>query len=143
MNTFGERKTAHVFGAVSVEDAELSFKFADVFNGDSFLEFLQQLVERCGRRKLFLILDNGPCHNLTAKGKGWLAENGHRIALCRLPPYSPEFNPMEGIWKATKKMATHNAFHRTVEERDSALRRTFGRFRREPELISGQVERYR
>jgi len=104
---------------------------------------LQQLVERWARRKLFLILDNGPRYNLAAKGKAWLDENQDRIVLHRPPPYSPEFNPMEGLWNTTKKMATHNTFHTTVAARDSALRRTFGRFRREPELISGQVERYR
>ncbi len=94
-------------------------------------------------RKVFLILDNGPCHNLTSRGKTWLADHSHRIELHRLPPYPPEFNPVEGVWKTTKKMATHNTFHRTVEARDSALRRIFSRFRREPELISGYVERYR
>ena len=66
----------------------------------------------------------------------------HRIELHRLPPYSPEFNPMEGVWKATKKMTTHNCFHKTVEARDSALRQTFSRFRREPSLIAGHVARF-
>jgi transposase len=143
VGTYGERKTAHVYGAIAVDDAEFTFLFAEVFNGDTFLDFLQQLVMRAGRRKVFLILDNGPCHNLTVRGKAWLAENHHRIELHRLPPYSPEFNPMEGVWKTSKKMATHNSFHKTVEARDSALRRTFGRFRREPALIGGHVERYR
>ncbi len=143
VDTYGERKTAQVYGAIAVEDAEFTFQFAEVFNGDTFLDFLQQLVARAVHRKVFLILDNGPRHNLTAAGKAWLAENRHRIELHRLPPYSPEFNPMEGVWKTSKKMTTHNAFHKTVEARDSALRRTFGRFRREPQLISGHVERYR
>ena len=32
VDTFGMRKTAHVYGAVSVEDARFCFQFADVFN---------------------------------------------------------------------------------------------------------------
>jgi hypothetical protein len=45
--------------------------------------------------------------------------------LHRLPPYSPEFNPTEGVCKTTRKMATHNRFYPTVLERDAALRQTF------------------
>ena len=63
----------------------------------------------------FLITDNGPCHNLNEEGKEWLGENNHRLELHRLPPYSPEFNPMEPVWKVTRKMTTHNRFYRTVQ----------------------------
>lgn len=94
-------------------------------------------------RKIFLILDNGPCHNLDEEGKQWLAENSKRIALFRLPPYSPEFNPVEPIWKTTRKLTTHNRFYRTTDERDSALRKTFARFRRQPSLIAAHVARFR
>ena len=143
VETYGLRKTAHVYGAVSVDEADFAYRFAEVYNGHTFLDFLKQVVEHFSPRKVFLIMDNGPAHNLKPEGKAWLEENGDRIALHRLPPYSPEFNPMEGVWKTTRKMATHNRFHRTVEERDDVLRRTFQQFQTKPELISGQVERMR
>ncbi len=121
VDTFGMRKTAHVFGIVTLERRpRFHYRFAPVFNGLTFLDFLKQLVAR-SRRKLFLIIDNGPCHNLQDDGKRWLAEHRHRLELFRLPPYSPEYNPIEGIWKVTKKRTTHNRFYKTVEERDSAL----------------------
>lgn len=66
----------------------------------------------------------------------------HRIELFRLPPYSPEFNPIEGVWKATKKRTTHNRFFHTTQERDAALASTFKTFRRQPPLIAGHVERF-
>lgn len=142
VDTFGERKTAHVFGAVTIENrARFRFSFAEKFNGSSFLEFLKKLV-RGSRRKIFLIIDNGPCHNLTEEGKAWLKTNGHRIELFRLPPYSPELNGIEGIWKTTKKLTTHNRFYRTTEERDAALMNTFKTFNQEPSLIAGHVARF-
>jgi len=115
--------------------------FADVFNGDTFLRFLMQLVTRT-RRKIFLILDNGSCHNLSDAGKHWLGRNSHRIALFRLPPYSPNFNPTEGAWKETKKRTTHNQFFRTTEERDAALTATFEDFDANPRLLAGHVARF-
>jgi transposase len=142
VDTYGMRKTAHVFGAVSLERRpRFHFQFAEVFNGDTFLLFLKQLV-RASRRKIFLILDNGPCHNLKDDGKAWLGRNAHRIELFRLPPYSPNFNPTEGAWKETKKRTTHNRFFRTTDERDIALVATFHDFNASPELLAGHVARF-
>jgi transposase len=143
VDTFGLRKTAHVFGAVTLERRpRFRFQFAPVFNGLTFLAFLKELVRRNRRRKIFLIIDNGPCHNLDADGKTWLTTHRHRIELFRLPPYSPEFNPIEGVWKVTKKRTTHNRFYRTTKERDTALRATFATFQAKPSLIANHVARF-
>lgn len=136
------RKTAHVFGIVTLEKRPLFLHhFAPVFNARTFLEFLKTVVRR-SRRKMFLIIDNGPCHNLDEEGKQWLAAHRHRIELFRLPPYSPELNPIEGVWKVTKKRTTHNRFYRTTDERDDALRSTFGTFQARPELIANHLARF-
>jgi transposase len=140
--TFGMRKTAHVFGAVSLEaKPRFVHQFAERFSGTTFLDFLKLLVG-CFRRKIFLVIDNGPCHNLDAAGQEWLAVNHHRIELFRLPPYSPEFNPVEGVWKTTKKTTTHNRFFRTTTDRDAALTATFERFNANPASIAGHVARF-
>ena len=140
--TFGMRQTAHIFGAVSLEKRpRLLHQFAQRFNGATFLEFLEHLVGRF-RRKIFLVIDNGPCHNLDAVGKEWLAANRHRIELFRLPPYSPELNPIQGVWKTTKRTTTHNRFFRTTADRDAALTATFERFNAKPASIAGHVARF-
>jgi len=143
VDTFGQRQTAHIFGAISVEpQPRFVYQFAERFNGGTFLAFLKALVLRSPRRKIFLIIDNGPCHCLDEKGKRWLRVHSHRIELHRLPPYSPEFNGIEGVWKQTKKTTTHNRFYRTAEERDAALTATFERYRANPHSIAPQVERF-
>jgi transposase len=141
VDTYGMRKTAHLYGAVSLK-AEGTFRFAPVFNGQTFLWFLQHLVARFPGRKIFLIIDNSPAHQLDDEGKRWLRQNRHRIELHRLPPYSPEFNPMEGIWKVTRKRTTHNRFYATAAERDDALFWTFYAFETQPDLIAPQVARF-
>lgn len=140
--TFGQRKTGHVFGAISLEDAAFHYRFAPVFNGHTFHEFLEQLVAYYDNRKIFLIMDNSPCHWLDDAGKAWLAENQHAIELHRLPPYSPEFNPTEAVWKTTRKLVTHNRFFATVPERDAALTAAFDRFRAEPSQLEAHVARF-
>jgi transposase len=102
----------------------------------------KEVVRRSRRRKTFLIIDNGPCHSLDEDGKLWLASHRHRIELFRLPPYSPEFNPIEGVWKVTKKRTTHNRFYKTTDERDAALCATFATFQAKPTLIANHVARF-
>ena len=143
VDTFGLRKTAHVYGAVSIERRpRFLYQFAEVFNGGTFLGFLKELVRRSRRRKIFLILDNGPCHNLGEAGRAWLDQHHHRVELFRLPPYSPELNGIEGVWKVTKKRTTHNRFYPTTAARDAALVSTFETFKAYPTLIAGHVERF-
>jgi transposase len=143
VDTYGARKTAHVYGAIALHDARFTYQFVPVFNGHTFHEFLRLLVRRYHGRKVFLVIDNAPCHWLDEPGRCWLHDNRHRIELHRLPPYSPEFNPTEGVWKATRKMATHNRFYATVDDRDAALTATFEAFRAAPRLVSPQVARFR
>ncbi len=148
VDTYGKRNTAHVYGAVEVAEApRFHYQFSDVFNGKTFYAFLVALVAAYDAAigkppKLFLIIDNGPCLNLNDEGKAWLAANKERIELHRLPPYSPQFNGIEGCWKTTRRMTTHNAFYATPGDRDAALVRTFERFKAQPALIAGHVRRF-
>lgn len=140
--TRGERKTAHIFGCVTL-DADWIWQFSPVFNGHTFHLFLMALVDHFPNRKLFLIIDNGPWHWLDDAGKAWLGANSHRIELYRLPPYSPEYNPVEGCWKATRRAATHNRWYATPEARDAVLTATFERFKADPSQVEGHVRRFR
>ena len=142
VDTYGQRKTAHVFAAISLGEAHFYYRFAPVFNGHTFLDFLKQLVSRYGGRKIFLVIDNAPYHWLQEDGKVWLKQNQNQIELHRLPPYSPELNPVEGVWKITRKVTTHNRFFDTTKERDAALRKTFTRFQQRPGILLNQVKRF-
>ena len=79
VDTFGQRKTAHIFGAIALHDASFTYRFADVFNGLSFWAFLKDLVAKYAPRKVFLVIDNAPHHNLNAEGKAWLEANRSSI----------------------------------------------------------------
>ena len=40
----------------------------------------------------------------------FLAQHADRLTVHPLPSYSPDYNPMEYLWKKTKKRATHNQY---------------------------------
>jgi hypothetical protein len=65
------------------------------------------LIDRIARREermplTLVVLDNARTHHNIDPEKldEWLVE--HRLVLVHLPPYSPELNPIEVVWKHLK-----------------------------------------
>jgi transposase len=69
-------------------------------NADAFIEFIKRLLVGA-KRKIFLIVDGGSAHR--AKKTKSFAESLHgKLRLFFLPPYSPDRNPDELVWKHVK-----------------------------------------
>ena len=69
-------------------------------NADVFIEFLKRLLVG-ETRTIFLIVDRGPAHR-AKKTKAFVETLGGRLKLFFLPPYSPDRNPDELVWKHLK-----------------------------------------
>jgi transposase len=69
-------------------------------NADVFIEFLKRLLIGA-TRTIFLIVDRGPAHR-AKKTKAFVETLGGRLRLFYLPPYSPDRNPDELVWKHLK-----------------------------------------
>ncbi len=126
------RKSLKVMGAVTVgNDPKFHFRFVPWFNTTTFLTFLDQLLSRYKGKKIHLILDNAKYHKGPDVRK-WLEGKEDRIELHYLPPYSPEFNATEYVWKETRRRTTHNRFFNTLSEFNGRLFRRFNRFQGNP-----------
>jgi transposase len=69
-------------------------------NADVFIEFFRRLMIG-SKNSIFLIVDRGPAH-VAKKTKAFVASLGGRLRLFYLPPYSPDTNPDELVWKHLK-----------------------------------------
>jgi transposase len=69
-------------------------------NSGVFIEFLKRLMVGA-KRKIFLILDRGPAH-ISKKTKAFVATLKDKLRVFYLPPYSPDRNPDELVWKHLK-----------------------------------------
>jgi len=109
----------HVFGAIGVKKRFL--KLSEKINSKKFLAFIKRL--RKNVKKLCIITDNGRWH-LTKEVLSFVKEKN--IVMIRIPPYSPEVNPIEQYWKNNKGyLATKAYFDKKglVREVKSALRK--------------------
>src|SRR5476649_1767161 len=69
-------------------------------NADVFIEFLKRLMVGA-THPIFLIVDRGPAHR-AKKTKAFVETLGGELRLFFLPPYSPDRNPDELVWKHLK-----------------------------------------
>ena len=67
---------------------------------DVLIEFLKRLIAGA-ERTIFLIVDRGPAHR-AKKTKAFVETLGGKLQLFFLPPYSPDRNPDELVWKHLK-----------------------------------------
>ena len=125
------------FGAITIEE-EPSFIFqkANWFNSWTFQGFLEYLLSVYD--KIYLILDNVKYHK--AKDlKPFLKKNKNRLRLFSLPPYSPELNAVEMVWRETKKDATHNRYFRYMRGLTRAIQTQFRIYQNKPRRLSGLI----
>ena len=64
---------------------------------------------------LFLIQDGAKYHTSKAT-KQFFVDHQDRLTVFQLPSYSPDYNPIEYLWRKTKKRATHNKYFETFEK---------------------------
>lgn len=74
---------------------------------DSFIDFLEKVVESNNGKKVFMIVDNLRVHHAKLV-KAWEEEHKDKIKLFYLPPYSPEYNPDEYLNQHYKRNANKN-----------------------------------
>ena len=96
------RQRYNVLGAYDPHGHEYCFLLtADNINQDRLIEFLGLLrVKFPDKNKLYLILDNAS-YNHALRVKAEAKKQG--VILDYLPPYSPNLNPIERLWKFVRK----------------------------------------
>jgi len=113
--TPGKNVKRYVFGALNVRTGRVIHHLAEGKNSAVFIRFLDQLQRTYRRAKvLHVVLDNYIIHKSRAVQR-YLAEAGRRVVLHFLPPYSPNDNPIERLWKQMHDHVTRNHKHRSIE----------------------------
>jgi transposase len=102
-------------------------------NADVFIEFLRRLMVG-SKNKIFLIVDRGPAH-VAKKTKAFVGSVSDRLRLFYLPPYSPDRNPDELVWKHLKADTVGRASITSLEEFKEKVRSSMLSLQRNPAKI--------
>lgn len=100
VRTTGARYRLNMLSAVNRRGKMRFMIEAKGLNADVMCRFLDRLMAG-QKRRVFLILDGHPIHKSARLARKVTGFDG-RLRLFLLPPYSPELNPDEGVWREVK-----------------------------------------
>lgn len=121
--SFSGWKRKHIIGAIELSDLNVVSSEKDKVNGDKIIEFLKVLeASQPTKEKIYLICDNAGYHK-SKKVKAHL-ENS-KIELIFLPPYSPNLNPIERLWKYMHRIVSNNKWYEDFKNFSEAIDKFF------------------
>lgn len=130
-------------GFVIPESGTLCTQQLEWFTFESIIQSLRLFLQTHplkNNQKYYLVMDNAPWHK---KAKRIIKENSagqysdllEKYVFVYMPPYSPDLNPIEQVWRKTRREVTHNRFFASVTDLKNKLIPYFKRFSRPNEFL--------
>ena len=108
------RKRINIIGGLDYKNMKVITTLTEEkCNKYRIVEFLEKIRQEYSDKNIVIILDNAK-YNLaeyTTKFAEW-----YGIELFFLPPYSPNLNLIERLWKFSKKKLVHNKYYEKFKE---------------------------
>lgn len=123
------RQYTYAYGAVSPLDGKSDFLILPSMRTEAFAYFLQELSRRYPDEDIALILDGAASHRTE---KLPIPEN---ITLIALPPYSPQLNPIENLWKVIRERFFPNLDFEHMDDLEENLADTLLHLEQSPSIV--------
>jgi transposase len=141
VKTTGKRKTYKTLGLIEFFSGRLFHQGIDgKFNSDSYQAFLLSGLAKTTEH-LFLIQDGAKYHTSKAT-KQFFAQQTDRLTVFQLPSYSPDYHPIEYLWRKTKKRATHNHYFEQFQEIIDSVEKAWDHFAQHATKVLGLFGKY-
>ena len=106
---------SYAYAAVSVSDGKMDSLVLPHVNTVCMQIFLDEVAERHPKDRIIMITDGAGWHN---SGSLLIPKN---MRLVKLPPYSPELNPVEHIWDDLREKSFHNRVFKSIAALENHL----------------------
>lgn len=104
-----------IYGFLDIKTGrEYAFK-TEKINSEETCKILNQIGHIYRNYKIILIWDSAPWHH-SDMIKEFLTSTKFSFQLFRFPPYAPDENPQEHVWKAGRSNVTHNKFIENIDK---------------------------
>ena len=106
-----------IMSTIRLDGAMTPHIFKGSLNGERFVKYVSEELAPTLKKGDILVWDNLPVHKIKGVFES-IKQRGASILF--LPPYSPEFNPIELLWSKVKSYL-RKAKARTIDTIESAL----------------------
>ena len=103
------RMRVNINGAYDIENQRVIVREDESINSQSTIALLEQMLREQPLGTLYIILDNARYYRSQIV-REFLGKN-QRVQFVFLPPYSPNLNIIERLWRFFKKKTTYNKYY--------------------------------
>ncbi|MDR2440390.1 MAG: IS630 family transposase [Planctomycetaceae bacterium] len=104
------RQRVNINGAVNIDTFNVTVDFTDAVNSESVIRLMEQLIKNNPKaKKIYIILDNASYYH-SKEVEAYRKKLG-KIIFLFLPPYSPNLNLIERLWKFFKEKTFYNKYY--------------------------------
>ncbi len=141
VKTSGKRKAYKIMGFIDYVSGAFFYKaHTGRFNSATYEKFLTEVLAKTSKH--LLIIQDGASYHTSKAMRKFFEEQADRLTVYQLPRYSPEFNPIEFLWRNVKKQATHLRYFPKFEDLTKKVDEKLEYFANLPESILGLMGRY-
>ena len=134
VKTSGKRKGYKVFGLIDYFTGCFFYQGQEGrLNSAAYIAFLTQVLERTTQP--ILLIQDGARYHTSAETKAFFTQQTPRLQVFQLPTYSPDYNPIEKLWKKIKQHETHLHYFPTFEALTEKVEQALLTFANIPEAI--------
>jgi len=134
VKTSGRRKGYKVFGLISYLDGRFFCRgIEDRFNSESYVAFLKEVLAMT--RGHIILIQDGAKYHLSQYTRAFFQRRKDRLTVFQLPSYSPDYNPIEMLWKRIKQTHVHLHYFPTFQDLTNKVQQALLAFQNRPEEI--------
>jgi transposase len=123
VGTTASRTRLNIIGAIQLGHlSEAITSQYETINAESVMNFMDAIREQYGKKTVHLILDQSGYNRSLLLPQHALKLN---IKLHFLPPYSPNLNPIERLWKVMNEKVRNNRFFKGAKDFKEAINNFF------------------
>jgi transposase len=122
--TTNKQTRLHYVGAINLENMHVIAREYETVRSEHVILFLKDLERSSKATKIYVISDNGRS-NKSKEIEEYLKTS--KIEICYLPPYSPNLNPIERLWKIVRESITYNRYYESFSIFQDAIRKFFSK----------------
>jgi transposase len=117
--TTASRTRINIVGALQLSTMRIINNHYETINGETMITFLKEIkMHYPDAPRVHLILDNAGYHKDEVFQR---TANEQGFTLHFLPPYSPNLNPIERLWKVLNEEVRNNCYFQTAKEFREAI----------------------
>lgn len=134
VKTSGKRKGWKVFGLIDYFTGRFFHQGLEGrFTSASYTAFLARVLEQTTGH--LILIQDGARYHTSAETKRFFAEHAERLEVYQLPSYSPDYNPIERLWKKIKQQETHLHYFPTFSALSEKVEQALLKFENAPQEI--------